>query len=415
LSRPRVVIVGGGICGLTLALALEQRSIECHVYESAAEIEPLGVGITLLPHGTRELIELGLLTQLDQLGVRFMESCWFNAFGQLIFRDPASGRWPQFLIHRSDLHAALLDAVHERLGTDSVSFGHACIGFRQRGGKAIAKFASGAEACADVVIGCDGIHSAIRAQLYPNEGDPVFSGVNLWRGVTRHEAILSGGTHARVGTLARGKLVLYPIRNEPDGERTQLLNWVAELRDPHAAPAAWNHPGRLEDFAHLYADWRFDWLDVPELLRCSERILQYPMSDRDPLPRWSFGRVTLAGDAAHPMVPRGSNGGMQAILDARSLADALASEDDATVALERYEAARRPIANRVVLTNRVSPPDTLIQMVEDRAGHQRFEHLGDIVSQQELRDALERYKGITGYNEQRLAAAPKTVAQEEAQ
>jgi 2-polyprenyl-6-methoxyphenol hydroxylase-like FAD-dependent oxidoreductase len=404
----RVTIVGGGICGLTLALALERRSIECRVYEAAPEFLPLGVGITLLPHGTRELVELDLLPELEWVAVPFTQSCFFNRFGQLIYRDPASSAWPQFLMHRADLHALLLDAVHARLGEDAVALGHVCVGFEQRPDGAIASFANGAAAEGDVVLGCDGIHSAIRAQLYPGGGPPAYQGINLWRGVSRHPPLVYDGAHIRAGTLDTGKLVLYPIRNDVDGAGRQLFNWVVELRDPEAAPAEWNRPGRLEDFEHLFADWHFEWLDVPQLLAEAELILQYPMADRDPLPRWSFDRVALAGDAAHPMVPRGSNGAMQAILDARSLADALATEPDPVVALRRYEDERLEVANRVVVTNRTAPPDTLIQMVDDLAGHKPFERLEDLISPEELRAALDAYKHTSGYNDAKLGAARPT-------
>ncbi len=406
----RVVIVGGGICGLTLALELKRRSIDCCVYEAAPEIKPLGVGISLLPHGTKVLVELDLLPTLRQVAVEFKESCFFNSFGQLILRDPANSSWPQFLIHRSDLHQLLLDAVRERLGPDRVILDHLCTGADQDGRGATAHFRSTAKgeslpsAQGDVVIGCDGIHSVFRKHFYPSEGEPVFSGINLWRGVTRHPPILSGGTHVRAGTLDTGKLVVYPIRNDIDAEGRQLLNWLTEIRQPDAVPAEWNRPGRLEDFEHLFADWHFDWLDVPQMLRDADVVLEYPMSDRDPLPRWSFDRITLAGDAAHAMLPRGSNGAMQAILDARCLADQLAMQRDWPAALRRYENERLPAANRVVLTNRTTPPDFLIHMVQERTEHQPFTRLEDVITEDELRGVLERYKQISGYSEEKLLA-----------
>jgi 2-polyprenyl-6-methoxyphenol hydroxylase-like FAD-dependent oxidoreductase len=403
----RVTIVGGGICGLVLALMLERRGIECQVYEAVPAVAPLGVGISLLPHGTLELTELGLMSAIQEAGVEFKDSCFFNSFGQLIYQDDADTRWPQFLMHRADLHRILLDAVVGRLGTERVSFGHRCVGVRQDARHAVATFENGLEAAGDVLVGCDGINSAVRAELYPAEGAPVFSGINMWRGVTPHETILSGGAHLRAGTLDTGKIVVYPIRNLSAGR--QLLNWVVELRDPEAVPAGWNNPGRLEDFAALFAAWRFDWLDVPEMFERSELILSYPMSDRDPVPRWSFGRITLAGDAAHAMVPRGSNGGMQAILDARSLADALAVEREPVDALRRYEDERIEPANAVVLRNRSAPPDRLIQLVVDRTGNRPFDRLEDVISVDELREVLDSYKRVSGYNEGRLSVGqPRT-------
>lgn len=404
-----MIIVGGGISGLTLALMLERRSIDCCVYESAPELKPLGVGVSLLPHGTHELVELGLLDALERSAVRFRESCFFNCFGQLIYRDPASARWPQFLVHRADLHAILLAAVVERLGEDRVLLNHTCTGVDQDADGAVARFrptsGDGAEVAVrgDAVIGCDGIHSAVRAQFYPDEHELAFSGINLWRGVTRHPPFLSGGSHVRAGVLDTGKLVIYPIRDDVDAEGRQLINWATEIRQPHAAPAAWNQPGRLEDFAHLFDDWRFDWLDVPKLLRDAELILQYPMSDRDPVPHWSFDRVTLVGDAAHPMLPRGSNGAMQAILDTRALADALAAAGDVVSALREYERARLELVNRIVLTNRVTPPDVLIEVVQRRTGNRPFERREDVIGDDELRDLLERYKRTARYSDEALA------------
>ena len=407
-----VVIVGGGICGLTLALALDQRGIDCHVYEAAPDIKPLGVGISLLAHGTKELMELGLRDAVQRVAVEFEESCFFTSHGQLILRDRASSQWPSFLIHRADLHEILLHAVYERLGPEKVSLNHTLVSVHQTDDSAVAHFTptvgdgGGHSAPGEAVIGCDGIHSAVRSEFYPDEGPPVFSGINMWRGVSPHHPILSGGTHVRAGTLDTGKLVLYPIRKNIDDEGRQLLNWVVEVREANAAPAEWSAPGRLDEFAQLFDDWRFDWIDVPELLKGAQVILKYPMTDRDPLPRWTFDRVTLAGDAAHPMLPRGSNGAMQAILDARVIADALAAEET-TAALRHYEKLRLPVANAVVLRNRVTPPDALIQMVEDRTGGKPFDRIEDVITEHELRSVLYDYKHLAGYSEDKLLAAAR--------
>ena len=413
-----VVIVGGGICGLTLALALNQRDIDCHVYEAAPEIKPLGVGLSLLPHGTRKLTELGLLDALRGVAVEFKESCFFTSHGQLILRDPASSRWPSFLIHRADLHQVLLDAVYARLGPDKVSLNHSCVRVEAVDGGVVAHFVptagdGGARSTAgEAVIGCDGIHSVVRRQFYPSEGAPVFSGVNMWRGVSPHEPILSGGSHVRAGTLDVGKIVVYPIRNNVDEDGRQLLNWVVEIRQVDAAPVAWNAPGRLDEFAHHFERWRFDWLDVPAMFEDAQVILKYPMVDRDPLPRWTFGCVTLAGDAAHPMVPRGSNGAMQAILDAHALADALAAEEEPAVAFKRYAELRLPPANAVVVKNRVTPPDTLIQMVEDRAGNERFDRIEDVIAESELRAVLDDYKQVAGYSDEKIVGSAREEQKE---
>ena len=398
----KVVIVGGGIAGLTAALCLHERGIDAEVYESTAELRPVGVGISLLAHGARELDGLRVLDAIAKRAVRFREHAFFTSSGQLIYRDPADERFPAFLVHRADLHEVLVDAVRERLGSDSIRLGHSCVGVEQDDDGAIVRFEETRSGRAldsvrgDAVFACDGIHSALRAQYYPGEGEPVFSGVNMWRGVTPHPPVLSGGSHARVGVIDTGKMVIYPIRNEIDGDGNQLMNWVAEVRDPHGKQVDWNKRGRLEDFLPNYADWHFDWMDVADLLQRSEVIYEFPMSDRDPVSRWAFGRVALLGDAAHPMVPRGSNGAMQAIIDARVAAESLAREATPEAGLRAYEEERLETANAIVLRNRSTPPDSLIETVQQRTGNQRFERLEDVISSQEIRELLDGYKALTG-------------------
>lgn len=413
-SERGIVIVGGGIAGLTLALQLHRREIACQVYEAAPELKPLGVGISLLPHGTQALADLGLLGELEQRAVKFTESAFFTAHGQLVHRDPATSEFPQFLIHRAALHEVLYEAVVERLGAAAVQLGMRCTGVREEADGAVAVFvdASGAThaAAGRAVIACDGIHSKVRAQLYPDEGAPVFTGVNMWRGVTVHPPIFSGSAHMRVGTVEHGKMVIYPIRNDVDGNGNQLINWVAEVRQEATGPVDWSAPGRIDDFLPFFADWKFDWLDVPALIQNAEAILEYPMSDRDPLERWSFGHVTLAGDAAHPMIPRGSNGAMQAIVDTVALAEALATIPDVPAALQRYEEVRRENVNRVVLTNRSTPPDHLIEVVDERTGSQPFERIEDVISSAEIAEILDRYKQVAGYSAAALSAGREPSA-----
>lgn len=391
-----VTIVGGGIAGLATALCLEQRGIAAQVYESTPELRPVGVGISLLPNGARELDALGVLDEIAERAVPYREACFFTSFGQLIHRDPAPPDARQFLVHRADLHSVLVDAVRARLGGEALVLGCACVGFEQDADGVTVQFDGHEPARCDVLLACDGIHSAVRAKLYPDEGEPVFSGINMWRGVTRHPPVLSGGSHARIGVIDTGKMVIYPIRDAVDDEGNQLMNWVAELRDPHGKPVDWNRGGRLDDFLHAYADWHFDWIDVPDLLRRAEVIYEFPMADRDPVERWSFGRVALLGDAAHPMVPRGSNGAMQAILDARTVADALAAEGDPEAALCAYESARLPTANEIVLRNRTAPPDSLIETVQRRSGNRPFDRLEDVIDPEEIRSLLDGYKALTG-------------------
>jgi 5-methylphenazine-1-carboxylate 1-monooxygenase len=401
-----IAIVGGGIGGLTLALALHQRGLACRVYESAPEVRELGVGITLLPHAMRELTALGLGESLASQGIENRESCFFNRFGQLIYSEPrgriAGYPVPEVGIHRGRVHLTLWRAAVERLGAERLVSDHHCVGLEQSGGRVTLRFRSTRTGAArepiiaDVAVACDGVNSAVRRQFYPD--DPLcFGGINTWRGVTRAKPFLTGRSYVRVGSIQRGNLVIYPIADDVDGDGRQLINWTSQVAQPGYERNDWNKPGRLEDFLPIYAGWTFDWLDIPDLLRRSDVIFEYPMVDRDPIDRWTFGRVTLLGDAAHPMYPRGSNGAAQAILDARALADRLAAGGDPAAALAAYEAARSGPTARVVRTNREQPPDYLIRRVEELVGDAPFDDLDRYISRAELRGFSEEYKRVTGF------------------
>ena len=400
-----VVVVGAGIGGLTLALALDRAGIGCRVYDAAAELQPLGVGINVLPHASAALAALGVLDALERVAVVTREAAFFNRFGQLVYVEPA-GRWaghetPQLSIHRGDLQAVLLAAVRERLGGDAVVSGHACVGIDAAAGGVRVRFRDPAgapleDAAGAVVVGCDGIHSAVRRQLHPSEGPPRWSGVNMWRGVVAHAPFLSGATMVRAGWLSVGKMVIYPIRDAIDDAGRQLVNWVAELECEAPVARDWNARGTLDDFYPRFADWRFDWLDVAAMIRATPTILAYPMVDQDPLPRWSLGPVTLLGDAAHPMVPRGSNGAGQAILDAICLAELLAERGVGAAALAEYDAIRNPATARVVLANRSTPPDAILREVHERSGDMPFARIEDVVSRDELAQIATRYQEVAG-------------------
>jgi 2-polyprenyl-6-methoxyphenol hydroxylase-like FAD-dependent oxidoreductase len=407
-----VIIIGAGVGGLTLALELHRAGIACRVYESAPEVKQVGVGVTLLPHCVKVLGELGLVDHLSRLAVATRETVFFNRFGQEIHREPtgrhAGYEWPQFQVHRADILQVLLDAFKARVGADRLNLGWKCTGFAQDASGATARFVDTRTGAAleprtgDVLVGCDGLHSAIRKQLHPAEGAPVYSGVNMWRGVTRMKPFLTGESYVRAGWLTPGKMVIYPIRNLSDGRC--LINWVCEVTTPRYEQRDWNRPGRIEDFIAPFADWSFDWLDIPAMIRASDIVLEFPMIDQDPLPWWTQGRVTLLGDAAHPMVPRGSNGAGQAILDTVALKDALLADKDPLTALKAYESQRLAATANVVLANRKNPPDAILREVWQRTGDKPFGNIDDVISKAEIMAISDGYKKVAGYDRESLRA-----------
>jgi 2-polyprenyl-6-methoxyphenol hydroxylase-like FAD-dependent oxidoreductase len=406
-----VLIVGAGVGGLTLGLALHQAKIPCRIFESVPEIRAIGVGINLLPHATRELAALGLEQALAKVAIQTTDATFFNRFGQLIYQEPlgraAGYDHPQFSIHRGDLQMVLLDAFRSRAGHDRLVTGRHCVSVEQDETDVTVTFSDGPGGAnrsierGRVAIACDGINSVIRKQFFPDEGEPRYSGVNMWRGVTRWKPILSGASMVRAGWLSHGKMVVYPIR-AADADGLQLVNWVAEIETPNYRKRDWNRAGSLDDFIGPFSDWHFDWLDVPALIRGADSVLEFPMVDQDPLPRWTFGRVTLLGDAAHPMVPRGSNGAGQAILDARVLTAALKEYADPAAALAAYEQLRLEATTRIVLTNRTNPPDAILREVFERTGDTPFKTIDDVISNDELIALSEGYKRVAGYSKDAL-------------
>jgi 2-polyprenyl-6-methoxyphenol hydroxylase-like FAD-dependent oxidoreductase len=375
----RVVIVGGGIGGLTAALMLHERGIDCTVYEQALEIRELGVGINTLPHAIRELVELDLLERLDAVALRTYELFYLNRFGQEIWRDlrglDAGHDVPQLSISRGALHGVIHRAALERLGPEAFRTDRRLVAFTDEGGSVAARFADRAgrdaeTAEGDVLLGADGIHSVVRASLYPDEGPPAWNGLMLWRGATRWPAFGTGRSMIVAGGL-EAKVVVYPIA-PPDATGRPLTNWavVARVADPGARPPRredWSRLGRLDELMPHVERFAIGQVDVPALIAATPQFFEYPMCDRDPLPRWSHGRVTLLGDAAHPMYPVGSNGASQAILDGRALADALAAGGDVAGALAHYDEHRRPATAAIVQSYRTGGPEGVIDEVERRA------------------------------------------------
>jgi len=405
LRDMEILIVGAGIGGLSLALMLHARNIRCSLVEATPELRPLGVGINVQPSAVAELTMLGLLDRLAATGIETAEVCYYTRHGQLVWSEPrgkAAGYLvPQFSIHRGQLQMLLLQAVRERLGADAVSAGWEAVEVDpDKGEITLLNRASGERRLrrADGIISADGIHSALRRQFYPDEGPARYSGHVLWRATTIGKPFLTGRSMVMAGH-AHQKLVTYPI-SRPHAERGEsLINWIAELAVPGDGPPKhdWNKEVGLEVFAGPFASWTWDWLDVPALFRGASNYFEFPMVDRDPLPRWSHGRVTLLGDAAHPMYPIGSNGATQAVLDARVLADQIAGSPvaDLPSAFERYEADRLPKTANIVMANRAQGPDHVLQVFEERAPN-GFSQVHDVASQQELENIAAGYKKIVG-------------------
>jgi 5-methylphenazine-1-carboxylate 1-monooxygenase len=404
----KVAIAGGGIGGLVLALSLHELGVEIDIYEAVEEVRPLGVGINLLPHSVRILTDLGLQGALLAKGVATRELVYFNRLGQRIWGEPrgrwAGYDWPQISLHRGVLQMTLLEAVKARLGAGAIVTDRKLVSFDQDAAGVTVRLVDAAgnlfEERGEALLACDGIHSTVRRTLYPDQGAPVYGGRVLWRGVTLAKPFLTGATMIMAGYQDQ-KFVCYPIEPEKDG--LQPINWIAELSRPTLSnPEDWNRAGRLADFLPPFEGWDFGWLDAPGLIRDAERIFEYPLVDRDPIPQWTFGRVTLAGDAAHPMYPIGSNGASQGILDADALSRAFTAHKDPQEALAAFEAERRPPTSAIVLANRGNGPEQCMQLAHERAP-QGFGDIETVIPRAELEAIAARYKQVAGFSKEALS------------
>ena len=414
----KIVIAGAGIGGLTAAMCLHRAGFDVHVYEAVGELKPLGVGINIQTGAVRILSDLGLEPALAATGIETRELRYANRHGQTIWADPrgrhAGLPWPQFSIHRGELQMILLEGAQKMLGAGRIHFDRRIAGFEQRGQKVLARFTgrdggSAETVEADLLIGADGIHSTVRAQFFPNEGPPKWQGILMWRGVTIGNPYLGGATMVQAG-YHNQKFVCYPISKRHADRGEALINWICDIyQGEHATPPRedWNKPGKLADFLPRYKDWNFGWLDVPGVIEAAHAIYEFPMVDRDPLPRWSHGRVTLLGDAAHPMYPIGSNGASQSIIDGEAITQELSKGDDPELALKRYEERRLPPMARIVESNRRKGIDIMLDIVEERAP-KGFDRLDSVLPPDELERIVGDYKKLVAQDREtllKLAAA----------
>ncbi|MBF6169661.1 flavin-dependent oxidoreductase [Streptomyces gardneri] len=414
-SDLRIVIAGAGIGGLSAALSLHAAGFtNVVVVEAVPSIQPIGVGLNILPNAVRELTGLGVFDAVSRRAVKTLDFSLYHRCGSLIWREPrgvaAGHRWPQLSVHRGHLQQTLAAAVVHRLGQDSLVTDARVVGFEPRGADrvkvALQHPAAGGSSVheADVLIGADGLHSTVRAALYPAEGEPCGNGLVMWRGTTWAEPYLSGRSMIVIGDDQQ-KIVVYPIVPPASSGSPSLINWVTGLPSTALPPGGTNSAERRAHVLRHYSSWAQPWLDIPALISEAVDILEYPMLDRDPLPRWAFGHVVLLGDAAHPMYPVGSNGATQAIVDGRAVAYYLATLDDPGEALAAFEADRRPKMTGVQAANRRMGPEQAIDLVHRRAPG-GFTAVEDVISIDELREISRRYAQTGGFTPAQLNAEP---------
>jgi 2-polyprenyl-6-methoxyphenol hydroxylase-like FAD-dependent oxidoreductase len=417
--QPKIIIAGAGIGGLTAALALHASGFtNVEIFEASATLTTLGVGINVQPSAVLILRNLGLLAALDKTGIRTQELNFYNRHGDSILSEKrgvqAGYEVPQFSIHRGEFQMLLLSAVKERLGEAALHLNHALTDFTQTDKKITAQFSQrrdGAPAeqsnvTGDILIAADGINSTARNRLYPNEGPPKFSGRMLWRGCIERDPYLTGASMVWAGH-ADQKFIAYPISQRAADKGKSLVNWIAELRirgkddlDLTPPKTDWTKAVNKEVFAGPFETWRCGGLEMKDLIDNTEKVFEFPMSDRDPIERWSFGRLTLLGDAAHAMYPIGSNGASQAIIDAETLAKHLSatttSASSVEDALKAYELERLPPTAKIVMANRANGPDHVLQLAEERAPD-GFSNVYDVIPKEELESIGSIYKKVAGF------------------
>ena len=417
-----VLIAGGGIGGLTTALTLHQIGVPCVVFEAVREMRPLGVGINLQPNAVRELYDLGLgAADLDRIGVPAKEWALVGLNGKEIYAEPrglaAGYSWPQYAVHRGQLHMLLYRQVLERIGPQAIRLGSRVAGYRKNADGSVGAWIEQADGATSemrgkLLIGADGIHSAIRAQLHPAQPPIHWGGAIMWRGTTLAKPIRTGASFVGLGTH-RQRIVFYPISHADPQTGLAMINWIAEVTTDNSEgwkQAGWFRQVPTSDFAHYFADWKWDWLDVPALIAQADSAYENPMIDRDPVPTWVDGPVALLGDAAHAMYPTGSNGASQAIVDARVLGAAMIAHGVTPAALAAYDAKLCGPISEVVLRNRGAGPFGLLNMVDERCGGS-FDNIDDVIPAQERAAFMAGYKAAAGFAVEQLNKAPAIIPQ----
>ncbi|MEJ2374590.1 MAG: flavin-dependent oxidoreductase [Pseudolabrys sp.] len=420
MTNRLVIIAGGGIGGLTTALTLNQIGVPCVVYEAVREIRPLGVGINLQPNAVRELYDLGFTqADLDRVGLPAKEWALVGLNGNDIYSEPrgllAGYNWPQYAVHRGRFHMLLHDKLVERIGPEAVRLASRVTGYRKNSDgsiTALVEHADGArsEATGALLIGADGIHSAVRAQMHPTQPPIHWGGAVMWRGTTQAQPIRTGASFIGLGTH-RQRVVFYPISHPDPQTGLSMINWIAEVTMDNTEgwkQRGWFRQVSIDDFIHYFDGWVWDWLDVPAMIRQADSAYENPMIDRDPVPTWQDGPVALMGDAAHPMYPTGSNGGSQAIVDARVLGAAMVEHGVTPDALAAFDDKLCGPISQVVLRNRGAGPFGLLNMVDERCGG-TFDNIDDVIPPTERTEFMAGYKAAAGFAIESLNKAPTTI------
>ncbi|WP_322517804.1 flavin-dependent oxidoreductase [Rhodopseudomonas palustris] len=416
----KVIIAGGGIGGLATALTLHQIGVPCVVYEAAREMRPLGVGINLQPNAVRELGDLGIGgAALDRVGLPAKEWALVGLNGNDIYAEPrgqlAGYAWPQYAVHRGAFHMLLHDEVVKRLGADAVRLGRRVAGYAETAGGVSARIehvdGTTSEDHGALLIGSDGIHSAIRAQMHPDQPPIHWGGAVMWRGTTWGKPTRTGASFIGLGTHKQ-RVVIYPISHPDPSTGLSMINWIAEVTLDNSE--GWKQQGWFRqvptaDFAHHFDGWVWDWLDVPALIRESTSAFENPMIDRDPVATWRDGRVLLLGDAAHAMYPTGSNGGSQAIIDARELGAAMVEHGATEAALAAFDTKMCGPISQLILRNRGAGPFGLLNLVDERCGG-TFDDIDEVIPAEERAAFMAGYKAAAGFAIEKLNAAPPTIA-----